>query len=559
MVERKYGRSPTLRAIPKGYDEAIQSPEKELWKQAMVEELTSIFAHEVFEFAVLPPGRKAIGPRWVFDLRRDEKGNIVRYKARLTGQGFRQREGIDYSETFAPTVRLDTVRIVLALACYYDLELRQLDIKTAFLHGILPEDEVVYMRVPQGVEAPAPGMVCKLKKTLYGLKQASRAWNEALDPVLLGAGLAKSLVDPCLYYHVADGGRSLTLVSVHVDDIVMASNNCEFVEGVIVTLRSHFTVNDLGECKFVLGLKISRVRSQRELRVTQGRYINDIVNRFRMQDSYPQSTPADVKTKLSRAFCPKTEEERSAMAKIPYRQLIGCLMYAATTIRYDIAVETHILSRAVADPGKAHWEAGKRVVRYLKTMPERGLHYRAQYKRTQSGPPSVGKGPRPSLIAFADSDFATDPDTRRSVSGWAIFLGGMLVAWHAKQQEQTATSTPEAEWYAACSAAQQVLWTQSLLTELNQEAEEPVKIYEDNNSCIQFGRNPIHSSRMKHIDVKYFFLRELIQKKKVELLPVRSEFNVADFFTKVLLPGARESHISYMEGRLENSERPLLC
>ncbi len=171
---------------------------------------------------------------------------------------------------------------------------------------------------------------------------------------------------------------------------------------------------------------------------------------------------------------------------------------------------------------------------------------------------TTGSWDPPQLVAFADSDFATDPDTRRSVSGWCIFLGGKLIAWHAKQQELIATSTAEAEWYSACSASQQVLWTQSVLKELGLQSEGPITIYEDNNACIQFGKNPIHTSRMKHIDVKYFFLRELIQRKLVLLQAVKSEHNVADFFTKVLQAQVREAHIRYIEGVVQDNERPSL-
>jgi hypothetical protein len=444
---------------------------------------------------------------------------------------------VDYTETYSPTVRPESIRLLLAIAAAKDLELRHVDVKTAFLYGDLPANEVVLMRPPEGIPN-TEGKVWRLKKALYGLKQASMLWNRKLDGVLLEAGFKRTISDNCLYVHTGDGDN-LSLLVVHVDDILLASNDTRVTSLLMEKLTANFEISDLGEANFILGMKIERNRGERWISVNQERMVMDVVQKFSSYlalefDSAKERvylSPGLKGVRLTKDMEPQDEAERVEMAAIPYRELVGCLTYLVVMTRYDIASEVGILSRFVSNPGKQHWRAALRVVGYLKENSSKGLLFNPRSRSDVK------------LSGFADSDHAGDVDTRRSVTGWGVFLSGMLIAWTSKRQSVVTLSSTEAEWYAASQLSQQLLWSRSILGEIGFNQTEPITIFEDNDNCM-FAAYNSHYKKMRHVDIKQMYLKELIARKIVCFKRVDSCNNIADIWTKILDHNQRSKLLS---------------
>jgi hypothetical protein len=305
---------------PRTAEEALSGPDAEHWRQAMEDEYRSLLENDTWELVDATPGIQPIPVKWVFKIKRDADGKIERYKARLVVKGFMQREGIDFEEVFAPVSKHTTLRALLALAAEQDLELHQLDIKTAFLNGEL--EEQVYMKQPPGYEEGGPHKVCHLKKTLYGLRQAPRQWHLKLVEILTKMGAQASDSDPGLYIHATQSATVLLLI--WVDDILLASASLAAISNAKKALMSAFDARDLGEAKFFVGLSIERKRTNRSIKLAQKLAITDLVDKFGMRDAKPRAVPVSVATKLT-----KDEEHPLETAKYPYSELVGGLLYIA--------------------------------------------------------------------------------------------------------------------------------------------------------------------------------------------------------------------------------------
>lgn len=407
-------------------EEALSSPDAHLWRKTMEEEMNAHKVNKTWILTDLPVDKKAIPNKWVFKIKRDNNGNAIKYKARLVVKGCSQRQGIDYEETFAPVIRYNTLRFLIALAAKHNLEIRQLDAVTAFLNGELKED--IYMKQPNEF-SDGTKQVCKLQKSLYGLKQASRIWNEALNSVLVKFGLKRNDADQCVYHRIE--GESIIIVAVYVDDVVIFSNHKKWENELCSTLSSNFQMKNLGEAKQVLGTRIIRDRKSGTISIDQTQYLLDVLDRFRMSDCNPVSTPLDLNQKISLKFCPKSDEERQEMAEIPYEQLIGCLQFAAQVTRPDICFAVNLLSRYKANPGKAHWGAAKRILRYIKGT----INKRLVYTNTPT-----------QIQAYCDADYASDLDERKSTTGYVFMFQGSAISWKSKRQKTIALSSTESEY-----------------------------------------------------------------------------------------------------------------
>ena len=336
---------------PETFSQAISCNESELWYNAMKDELDSMKSNEVWDLVELPKGVQAIGCKWVYKTKRDSLGNIERYKARLVGKGFTQKEGIDYTETFSPVSKKDSLRIILALVAHLDLELQQMDVKTTFLNGDLEEE--VYMKQPEGFSSrEGEHLVCKLKKSIYGLKQASRQWYYKFHGVITSFGFIENPMDQCIYQKVS-GSKTCFLV-LYVDDILLATNDKGMMHGVKQFLSKNFDMKDMGEASYVIGIKIHRDRSRGILGLSQETYINKILERFRMKDCSPSAAPIMKGDKLSLNQCPKNDLENESMKNIPYASVVGSLMYAQVCTRPDIAYAVGVLGRYQSNPGVDH-------------------------------------------------------------------------------------------------------------------------------------------------------------------------------------------------------------
>jgi hypothetical protein len=496
-------------AEPSSYNEALQSEHADLWKAAADDEMASILTNDTWEVVEPPPGANIIGSRWVFKVKYDTSGNVSRFKARLVAQGYKQVEGLDYNEVFAPVSKYTTIRTMMALVAAEDMEMELLDIKTAFLNGTLQEE--VYLKHPPGYPQGPPGTVLRLKKTLYGLKQAPRAWHQRLDAELHNIGFTPSAADPGLYISTKDNNRAYLMV--YVDDILIASASKSLINTVKTKLSSAFDARDMGAATAYLGMKIERDRGSRKIKLTQTLMTQELVAKYNMEDCKTKATPLSPSIKLS-----AEEGDPLDTDKFPYSQLVGSLMYIAVCTRPDISYSVGALARYMAKPTTVHWQAAKGVLRYLAGTADFGITFGS----TTDG-----------LIGYCDADYAGDTDTRRSTTGYMFLMGGGAVSWSSKRQQTIAASTTEAEYMAAAAAVKEALWLRNLLADFNIQIT-PVTLFADNQSAIKLLRNPISSLRSKHIDVIHHFARERVMKGDVMFSYIRTDDMLADMLTKAL-------------------------
>ena len=479
------------------------------WIAAMQTEIEALNANHTWEFVDLPPDAISIGSKWVYKIKRYADGTIERFKARLVAQGFSQTEGLDYFETFSPVAKLSTVRVLLALASIHGWYLHQLDVNNAFLHGDL--HEAVYMKVPKGVVSPKQGQVCKLLKSLYGLKQASRQWFEKLTQFLHAQGYVQANSDHTLFTKIT--AISYTVILVYVDDIILAGTCLKEFDCLKQALDEAFRIKNLGELKFFLGLEVAR--SSKGISLCQRKYCLELLADSGLTSCKPVSTPLDPSIRL-------TQDNGASYADITgYRRLVGRLLYLTTT-RPDIAFAAQQLSQFMASPTELHHKAALRVLRYLKRSPGRGLFFPATSDLQ--------------LLGFSDADWGGCVDTRRSISGYCFFIGKSLVSWKSKKQPTVSCSSAEAEYRALASATRELQWMCFLLHDLNQAPSRLPVLYCDNQSALHISANPVFHERTKHLDIDCHLVREKIQAGVMRLLPVTSQHQTTDVFTKASGP-----------------------
>jgi hypothetical protein len=474
----------------------------------MQQEIDSLNEHDVYELVELPNERKAVGCKWVFKVKRNADGSVERYKARLVAQGFSQKYGEDYDETFSPVVRFESIRTVIALSVQRGLILHQMDVTAAFLNGDLEED--VYMKQPQAFEvARKENRVFKLRKSLYGLKQSSRCWNSVLDEHLKSLGFSQSPGDPCIYVKETD--NDIFIVAIHVDDIILAGKTDEEIAEVKKGIAKRFRVKDMGELNYILGLQV--VRKDGKVWIGQPSYSENMLKKFGMADCKPCETPVDVSSKLV-----KGTEDSKPMNKEKYQSAVGSLLYLSSATQPDITFAVNSVAKFSANPTEEHWIAVKRIFRYLKGSINYGLIY--------SGDLS------PDCVGFSDADWVGDLNDRKSTSGYVFSMNGGAVSWRSKKQTCVVLSTAEAEYIALSAAVQEALWMRQLLASLNVEVETSITIYEDNQSAICMSKNPQYHGRSKHIDIRFHFVRDQVEKKTVNVLYCPSNDMLADLLTK---------------------------
>ncbi|KAK0573601.1 hypothetical protein LWI29_010645 [Acer saccharum] len=497
---------------PECYDEACQGEDANKWELAMNDEMKSLVSNQTWELAKLPEGKKALQNKWVFRIKEEHDGS-KRYKARLVVKGFQQKEGIDYTDIFSPVVKLTTIRLVLSIVAAKGLYLEQLDVKTAFLHGDLEEE--IYMQQPEGfAEKGNEEMVCRLTKSLYGLKQAPRQWYKKFDGFMQKNGYFRCNADHCCYFKKVKS--SFIILLLYVDDMLVAGANLEEINNLKKQLSSEFEMKDLGAAKQILGMRISRDEQGGTLQLSQAEYIRKVLQRFNMSDAKPVKTPLASHFRLSKEQCPETDEEKDFMARVPYASAIGSLMYAMVCTRPDISHAVGVMSRYMSNPGKQHWEAVKWILRYLRGTTEKCLTFRKDELK---------------LEGYVDSDFAGEVDHRRSTTGYVFTLGSTAISWVSQLQKIVTISTTEAEYVAVTEASKKLIWLQGLLAELGFEQEMNV-LHSDSQSAIHLAKNSAFHSRTKHIDLRYHFIRSLIEDGVLKLVKIVGSKNPADMLTK---------------------------
>ena len=398
----KYDPKPTE---PLTVSAAFNDPK---WLQAMREEYQALVNNQNWTLVQPTYPVKVVGNKWMFRIKHNADGNISRYKARLVANGFHQTQGIDYNETFSPVVKAFTVKLVLSLVVLNHWSLRQVDINNAFLNGYLTEE--VYMQQPKGfVDQYKPAHICKLQNALYGLKQAPRAWFDRLKTMLTQQwGFKNSKSDNSLFFKTIQG--HILLVLVYVDDIIVTGSDFAQIQQVITNLQTTFALKDLGELHFFLGIQVTKTDTC--LHLSQSKYLVDLLNKVKMQDCTPCSTPMAANVPFT-----KTDSELFADATL-YRSIIGALQYATLT-KPEIAFPINKLSQFLAAPTINHWQACKRILRYLKGTMHIGLQY------SQQGPLNID--------CFSDADRAADRDDRKSIVGYCVYFGPNMISWCSKK------------------------------------------------------------------------------------------------------------------------------
>ena len=512
---------------PTSYTQALTSPNSEKWLGAMKSEMESMSENQVWTLVDLPDGVKPIGSKWVFKVKTDKDENVTIFKARLVAKGFKQIHGIDYDETFSPVAMLKSIRILLAIAAFYDYEIWQMDVKTAFLNGFLEED--VYMTQPEGfIDPENPKKVCKLKKSIYGLKQASRSWNLRFDEAIKKFDFLRNEEESCVYKKVS--GSSIVFLVLYVDDILLMGNDIPMLESVKEWLKSCFSMKDLGEAEYILGIKIHRDRSRRMIGLSQETYIDKVLERFNMENSKRGFIPMQHGISLNKTQCPKTPDEIKRMKNVPYASAIGSIMYAMICTRPDVSYALSVCSRFQSNPGDAHWNAAKNILKYLRRTKDCFLVYGGDSELVVRG--------------YTDASFQIDKDDFRSQSGFIFCLNGGAVSWKSSKQSTVADSTTEAEYLAAVEAAKEAVWLKKFLIELGvvPSIENGVDLYCDNNGAIAQAKEPRSHHKSKHVERKFHLIREIVARKDVKVCKVHTDDNVADPLTKPLAQPKHESH-----------------
>lgn len=512
---------------PTSLGEARKRADWVRWKEAMDDEMKNLKDAGTWELKEPKQGANVVGCKWVFKTKRDADGNVTKHKARLVAQGFSQIPGVDYFDTFAPVARLSSIRTVLAIAAARDMEIHQIDVKAAYLNGKLNDDEEIYMRQPPGhIDPYHPHHVCHLRKTLYGLKQSGRRWYQRLCEILVDhLGFTRCEVDHSTFYK--HNPPDLTIILVHVDDCTLTSTKTALIDWAKSTISKFVEISDLGEIHWLLGIEIKRVREERRLMLSQRAYIEASLHRFGFEDLSPVSIPMDPSIRLTSDHSPKTTNDIARMARIPYQEAVGTLMYAAIGTRPDIAYAIQVLSKFTKNPGQAHWDAVKRVFRYLKKTKDLWLTY-------------GGEGEQVSGFTDADGNTAED---RRATSGFAFVINGGAVSWSAKRQELVTLSTTESEYVAATHAAKEALWLRSLISQVFDISLVPTPLHSDNQSAIALAKDHQYHARTKHIDIRYHFIRWIIDEGKIRLIYCPTNDMVADIFTKAL-PSPKVKHFA---------------
>ena len=444
----------------------------------------------------------------MYKIKRNAKGEIERHKARLVAKGYSQRAGIDYDEVFAPVARLETVRLIISLAAQNNWKIHQMDVKSAFLNGVLEEE--VYIQQPLGyVVKKNEEKVLKLKKALYGLKQAPRAWYSRIDKYFQENGFTKCPYEHALYIKIK--GEDVLIVCLYVDDLIFTGSNQKMFQEFKKAMTKEFEMTDIGLMAYYLGIEVKQ--KEDGIFISQERYAKEILKKFKMENCKPISTPIECGVKLSK------NDEGESVDPTLFKSLVGSLRYLTCT-RPDILYAVGLVSRYMESPTTTHFKAAKRILRYLKGTIDFGLHY------------SVSNDYK--LVGYSDSDWAGDVDDRKSTTGFVFFMGDTAFTWMSKKQPIITLSTCEAKFVAVTSCVCHAIWLRNLLKELSITQEESTEIRVDNKSAMALAKNPVFHDRSKHIDTRYYYIRECITRKDVRLEYVRSNDQIADIFTKPL-------------------------
>jgi len=504
------------------FAEAMAGPEREQWTAAMEKEFENLTLHGTWQEVDSSDarGQTAVDSKWVLKRKRDHAGRIVKYKARLCARGFRQVQGVDFDEVYAPTIHWSTIMYVLNLTLFRGWSMMQYDVDGAFLNAHL--SHTIYLRLPRGFERP--GKLLLLLRSIYGLRQASRAWYMMFRDLLLSIGWQRSAVDWCLFYF--DDGSHYGVLLIHVDDIIMAGSDHVFLDGLLQRLQDKVTIRSEGVPEWYLGVHIVWSRELGTIELCQESFIDKLLIELDL-DARSVSTPMDETARLSLDDCSQDDRDKEFMAGKDFRHVVGGLMFLANRTRPDILPAVNEVARYSAAPGPRHWVAVMRIVRYL--------------KKTKTFVLAIEKPGVWALTGYSDSDWAGCRKDRKSTSGFVFFLGTSLISCASRKQDSVTLSSTEAEYVALSEASQETVHLQRLVEEF-QGSLPLVNLFVDNQGALKWVEGGGEHRKAKHVDVRYHYVRELHEKKAMTFSWIKSKDNVADLFTKPLPRVLFEEH-----------------
>ncbi|GKB65555.1 ribonuclease H-like domain-containing protein [Tanacetum coccineum] len=493
-----------ISTIPKNPSGALKDPQ---WRNAMYDEYNALVKNVTWLLVPRPTGVNMVRSMWLFKHKFHADGTLSRYKARLVANGSSQQLGIDFNETFSPVVKPATIRMVLSLVVSRKWPIHQLDVKNTFLNGDL--SETVYMHQPPGfVDARFPNHVCRLQRSLYGLKKAPRAWFQHFAGYATRAGFYHSSCDSSQFIYRQ--GSQVAYLLLYVDDIILTACSTVLLKQLIDSLHREFDMIDLGALNYFLG--IYTVRHSTCLFLSRRKYALQLLERAHMVNCNPSQTPVDTESKLGPDGVPVQDLTM-------YRSLAGGLQYLMFT-RPDLSYAVQQICLYMHDPREPHLAALKRILRYVHGTLDLGLHLYAS---------SIT-----SLVGYTDADWTGCPSTRRSTSGYCVFLGDNLLSWSAKRQHTLSRSSAEADYRGVANIVAETTWLRNLIRELHSPLSTATLVYCDNVSAVYMSANPVQHQRTKHIEIDIHFVRDMVTAGQVRVLHVPSRFQYADIFTKGL-------------------------
>ena len=495
------------------------------WIEAINKELQALIDLNTFEYVPRVTASNVIDSRYVFRIKEDDNGHPIKYKARLCPRGFKQRSGVDYNDIFSPVARYISIRILLSIVAVNDFDIDNMDVDTAFPNATL--DENIYMERPDGLEKIA-GMVVKLNKALYGLKQSPRQWNLLIHQYLLSINFKQTVEDACIYVLNDDDGE-LVYVCLYVDDILVAAKHRRAIDMIKQKIKDKFKCKNMGPCIHFLGFKLTRNRVNKTILINNVHMIDKLLFKFDNNSTKVSHIPIEPNKQFTK---PPTTD---IIKDVPYRELVGSLLYIMMVFRPDLSYVTNILSRFLDCPTSELWKTAIKTIQYLRATKELGImfgHINHKYANK--------------LLVFSDSDWGSDHDTGRSTSGYVIMFNGGPISWSTKLQTTAALSTTDAEYYSLTFTLTEVLWIRQLLLDMKCPQSTPTVMYEDNKGAIDLANHPGYHRRTKHINIRYHFIRYFISNGEIIVLYIPTKRQLAYPFTKgVPRPEFTSSRIQY--------------
>ncbi|KAF7174279.1 hypothetical protein CNMCM6106_008468 [Aspergillus hiratsukae] len=504
--------------IPQTYEEAVNHPVfGRKWREAIGLELRNLIRFGTWQFVKRPVGRSVITCKWVFDVKYGADGRLERFKARLVARGFSQREGLDFEDTFAPVIRLESLRILFAIAAIYGLTAHLLDATNAFVGSKV--DKEMYMELPEGLDdhgfgPTEPDQVCEILQSLYGLRQSANLWNQKVKNFVTTIGFKPSTADSSVFIN----NRGI-IIALYVDDILVFGKDTRDIEKVKDKLKSFHIMKDSGLVTKILGIRISWLPKGKGIRLDQEFYAQRILEEFGMMKSKERTIPLSPSTDLNQKSprLPKVLHSK-------FRHIIGRLTYLAGGTRLDIQFSVNRLSQHLAEPTKVHLEAVKRILRYIRHTIKYAITYSAKGSDSATG--------NDILVGYVDASYG-NATKGRSTSGYVFILAGGPISWSSRKQPITAMSSSEAEYVAAADGAKQAVWLRHFLHSIQKLGNrEATPFYMDNQSAMKLSENPVLHSRSKHIHLRYHAIRDFVDHQEIKPTYIPTKRMVADGLTK---------------------------